>query len=508
MTLDIEAITPFLNRVMTSLPSLLFGLLILLVGYLVAKVSAGVVRRVVRRSTLDARTAELLGLEAPAGPQSVQSAIARITFWLIMLLVLIGFFSQIGLSLVAEPLRSMMEKVTAAAPNLLQSGLILIVAWVLAALLRFLTVNVATRLELDRRIGRYLTPEGAEPLALPQTLGTLVFYLVLLVAIPPFLAALGQAAIVDPLVEMFGIFLTYLPNIAGAALTIGVGWVVARILREVVRNVLVAAGVDRTLDRAGLAQPMGEVQLSGTIAMVVYFVVWVPFIVAGLDTLRIEAVSGPAIAALNALLAWVPKGLGALVILLLAWVISRFLGNLVAQLFRGIGFDSLPQKLGLPAAPPTVGGRTLSELAGAVVTAVVMLFALIEAFHVIGLSQLAAFGDRLVAFVVDVVIAGFILGIGLWVGHFVQGVLQAALERAGSRHPRLIGVAARYTVAFFAFTMALQQIGFGQQIVVMAFTLLFGAVCLALALAFGLGSREAAARVVERAVGEERDPSR
>jgi hypothetical protein len=50
--------------------------------------------------------------------------------------------------------------------------------------------------------------------------------------------------------------------------------------------------------------------------------------------------------------------------------------------------------------------------------------------------------------------------------------------------------------------MALQQIGFGETIVVWAFVLLFGAVCLALALAFGLGSREAAARAVDRALGE------
>lgn len=498
-----EMIAPFLNRIITSLPSLLFGLLILLVGYVVAKLTSSLARRLVRRTAVDTRTAELLGLPPPLGPQSVQSAIGRITFWIIMLLVLIGFFSQIGLPLVAEPLRSMMEKITAAAPSLLEAGLILVVAWILAALLRFVVVKSLTRFEVDRRFGRYLTPEGAEPPALPQTLGTLVFYLALLAALPPLLAALGQVAIVDPLVQMLRVVLTYLPNVVGAALTISVGWVVARILREVVRNLLAAAGLDRALERAGLARLLGEVRLSSFIGTVAYFVVWVPFIVAGLDALKIEAVSGPAIGALSALLAWVPKGLGALAILVLAWVISRFLGNLVAQLFRGIGFDSLPARLGLAAVPTTVGGRTLSDLAGLVAAAFILLVALIESFEVMGLAQLAAFGDRLVAFVVNVVIAAAIVGVGLWVGNFVQGLLQEALERAGSRHPRLIGVAAKFTVGIFALTMALQQIGFGETIVVTAFALLFGAVCLAVALAFGLGSREVAARVVERAVGEE-----
>lgn len=501
-----ETIAPFLNRILTSLPSLLFGLLILLAGYIAARLAATVVRRVVRRSTLDTRVAELLGLRPPLGPESVQSVLGRIAFWLVMLLALIGFLNQVGLALVAEPLRAMMEQVTAAGPSLLEAALILAAAWILAALLRFVLVRVLTAADIDRRLGRFLVPEGAEPPALPQTLGTLAFYLVLLAALPPFLAALGQSAIVDPLVEMFRVVLTYLPNLLAAALTIGVGWVVARILREVVRNLLTAGGLDRAVERLGLAQPLGDVRLSGVIGTVVYFVVWVPFIVAGLDTLKIEAVSGPAITALNAALAWVPKGLGALVILILAWIIARFLGNLVGQLFRGIGFDNLPARLGLPAVQTTVGGRTLSDLAGFVVTALVLLFAVIEAFEVIGLVQLAAFGERLVAFVVNVVIAGALVGVGLWIGGLVQGLLQEALERAGSRHPRLIGTAAKYTVAVFAFTMALQQIGFGEAIVVTAFTLLFGAVCLALALAFGLGSRDVAAQMVERAMEERGSP--
>lgn len=497
-----ETIAPLLNQIMTSIPSLLFGVLILLAGYIVAKLGAAIVRRLLARTTVDTRISELLGLRPPLGPGSVQATIGQIAFWIIMFLALIGFFNQVGLPLVAEPLRSMMERITSAAPRFLEAGLVIVVAWIVAALLRFLVTRALTALDVDRRFGRYLTPEGAAPPAIPQTLGTLVFYVVLLVAVPPFLAALGQSAIVDPLVQMLGVVLNYLPNLVAAALTIAAGWVVARILREVVRNLLAAAGLDRAVERAGLAQPMGEVRLSSFIGTVVYFVVWVPFIVAGLDALKIEAVSGPAISALNALLAWVPKGLGALVILVLAWVISRFLGNLVAELFRGIGFDTLPARLGLAAMPATVGGRGLSDLAGFVVTVFVLLFALIEAFEVMGLTQFAAFGGRLIAFVVNVVIAAVIVGVGLWVGNFLQGLLNDALQRAGSAHARLIGVAAKYTVAIFALTMALQQIGFGETIVVTAFGLLFGAVCLALALAFGLGARDAAARVVERSLME------
>ena len=504
-----ETIAPFLNRIMTADPWLLVALPVLLVGYVAAKVSSNAVRQIVAWSSLDIRTTELLALRPPRSPQqSVRSAVGRITFWIVMLVALIGFFTRTGFPLVAEPLKRMTEKITAAAPSLLEAALVLVAALLVGTLLRFGVVRAMTQLEVDRRFARSVAGAGANPPKLEQTLGTLAFYLVLLAAVPPFLAALGQSTVVDPLVQMLRVALGYLPNAAGAALTIGVGWVVARILREVVQNLLAATGLDAVFARAAPALPVGELRLSGFIGTVVYFVVWVPFIVAALDTLKIEAVSGPAVSTLNALLTWVPKGLGALVIFLLAWVISRFLGKLIAQLFSGIGFDRLPARLGLPAVPTRLGGRTLSDIAGLVATAFILLFALIEAFKGMALTQLSVFGERLMAFVVNVVIAAVIVGVGLWVGGFLQTLLQEAMHRAGSRHPRLIGIAAKFTVGIFAFAMALQQIGFGEAIVMTAFAVLFGAVCLALALGFGLGSRDVAARMVERVVAEERDPRR
>jgi hypothetical protein len=66
--------------------------------------------------------------------------------------------------------------------------------------------------------------------------------------------------------------------------------------------------------------------------------------------------------------------------------------------------------------------------------------------------------------------------------------------------PEIGGLAGRWLIGAFAIAMALQQIGFGETIVVTAFALLFGALCLALALAFGLGARGSAGQLVERAL--------
>jgi Conserved TM helix len=497
----VEIVGPSVQRFSTAFPSFLFALGILIVGYVIAKIAAGLVSRALGRTNLDARTAEALGLTKPDAPATVRSVVARIAFWLIMLFVLIGFFNQIGLPLVAEPLRGVADAIARVAPSALHAGLIFIVAWILAGLLRWLIVKTLIRLDVERRFGHFFVPEGTDPRGLAQTMGNLAFYLVLLLAVPPFLAALGQSALVAPLTEMLRILLSYLPNVAAAAVSIGLGWVVARILRQLVRNLLIGVGLDRAAERAGLVPPAGGVRPSALVATIVYFVVWIPFIIAGLDALKIEAISRPAIHALDTVLDWVPRGLGGAVLLILAWVVSRLVGNLVTQLLRGVGFDGLPARLGLTALQ-SPAGRTPSDLAGVVVQTLVLVFASVEIFEVIGLHRLAGFGERLVAFMINVVIATAIVGVGLWAGNVVQRLVEGPLARTGARHSQTIAALAKYAVVIFAFAMALQQIGFGETIVVWAFVLLFGAVCLALALAFGLGSREAAARAVDRALGD------
>ena len=180
-----EIVGPSVQRISTTLPSFLIALGILVVGYVIAKIAAGIVSRALGRTRLDARTAEALGLTKPDAAAAVRSVAARITFWLIMLFVWIGFFNKLGLTLVAEPLTHVADAIARVAPGLLHAGLIFVVAWILAGLLRWLVVKTLTRLDVERRFGHFFVPEGTDPRGLAQTMGTLAFYLVLLLAVPP-----------------------------------------------------------------------------------------------------------------------------------------------------------------------------------------------------------------------------------------------------------------------------------------------------------------------------------
>ena len=160
-----EILVPSVQRISTTFPSFLFALGILVVGYVVAKIAAGLVSRALGRTRLDARTAEALGLTSHDAPVTVRSVVSRIAFWLVMLFVLIGFFNQIGLTMVAEPLRDVADTIARVAPSLLHATLVFVVAWILAGLLRWLVVKTLTRLDVERRFGHFLVPEGTDPRA-------------------------------------------------------------------------------------------------------------------------------------------------------------------------------------------------------------------------------------------------------------------------------------------------------------------------------------------------------
>src|SRR3546814_6302984 len=144
-------------------------------------------------------------------------------------------------------------------------------------------------------------------------------------------------------------------------------------------------------------------QLGGTL---VFILVIVPTIIAALDALRIEAISRPLTGMLDEFLLAVPNIVAAAVIVLLAWFIGRFVAQLVARLLANLGFDRLPERIGLghafaaPAAgvageldaPAGVGtspsatapGLTLSDLVGKIALFFIMLFATVEAAAMLG----------------------------------------------------------------------------------------------------------------------------
>lgn len=190
----------------------------------------------------------------------------------------------------------------------------------------------------------------------------------------------------------------------------------------------------------------------------------------------------------------VPALLGALIIVFAGYLVARFLEKLAETLLRRIHFHRLLERGGVLQAVERSGShlnptRVLANL----VFWLVMFAVILIAANALGLESLANVFGELVSYIPSVIAAIVIILLGIVLGGFVGGLIAAS---AGALHGgRALARVARGGVILLSIFMALQELGIATEIVTTAFAILFGAIALALALAFGLGNRELAGEV-------------
>lgn len=474
------------------IPNLIGALAILIIGWLVALVVSALVRGALRRTTLDDRLARWILGEEEAKAVEAERWITKGVYYLIMLFVLVAFFRALGLTLITEPLNQLLIQVFQYAPRLLGAGVLLLIAWIVASVLKLIVSRVLSAARIDERLGSQAGLEEEERVPLAQTLGDAVYWLVFLLFLPAMLGALAMQGLLAPVQGMINKILDFLPNIFAAGLILAIGWFIARIVQRIVTNLLVAIGADRLSERAGLATVLGKQRLSGLLGLVVYVLILIPVLIAALNALELEAITRPASNMLNAILGALPAIFAASLVLIIAYVVGRVVAGLITNLLTGIGFNAVLARLGL-GKEPAEGERTPSEIVGYLVLVAIMLFAAIEASRLLGFALLADLIAQFTVFVGQVILGLIIFAIGLYLANLAARTVQAS----GATQAGLLALAARVSILVLAGAMALREMGLANEIINMAFGLLLGAIAVAVALAFGLGGREIAARQLE-----------
>ena len=304
---------------------------------------------------------------------------------------------------------------------MIAAGVLVFLAWVVATVLRFVVRQVLTTTKIDRRLTHEAGVEKQEDYPVAKTLSDATYWLVYLLFLPALLDALAVPGLLAPVRDMVTKILGFMPNLLAAAVILGIGWFVARIVQRVATNLLVAAGADRLSQRVGLSGVIGDNKLSVALGLVVYILILVPVIVGSLNALRMEAVTGPASHMLNIILGTLPGILAAVLVVGVAYIVARLVSGLTTNMLAAIGFDKLPARLGL-AAKPVEGHRTPSQIAGTVVTVAIVLFATMQALPMLGFDLLAGMMGDFLTFAQPRV---------AWLGDFR---LRPVLRQARGRH--------------------------------------------------------------------------
>ena len=151
-----DQITAFIQGpIGTLIISVLYALLILIVGYIVARILASITRRIMKRTNLDNRLAESLSEPDRQREYSVEDVIGKIVFWLVMLFVIVAALEALNLSAISEPLGLFLNSLTTTyLPALLQAGLLLLIAWIIASVFRLLVRKVGKLFKFDERLSK------------------------------------------------------------------------------------------------------------------------------------------------------------------------------------------------------------------------------------------------------------------------------------------------------------------------------------------------------------------
>jgi Mechanosensitive ion channel, conserved TM helix len=473
-----EMVTKFL----LVIPNIAAAIAVLVIGYIIARIMKAVVVKFLTSTKLFGKVEEW---KIPEKERPVE-LIGALTFYLVMLFVLLAFFNVLNLPIIADPINKLVSTVMEYLPRVVGAGIILLIAWIIAKVLRLVILKGLEFLKFDEKTSKYFNvKEGRKP---SQIIAGITFYLVLLFALPAFLEALKLSSVTNPLSEMWSKFTGILPNLLAATIIGVIGFLVAKIVREIIVNLLVGFGMDRGAERIGIDKNLGELKASGMVGTIVYVLILIPVFVAAFDALNIAAISGPGREMLAFILNKLPAIFAAVVIIILAVVIGKILQNLLAQVLSGVGFNKLLEDLGVKR----VGNKTPSQVVGILAFIYIIFFAIMEAAEVLNFKMLSDLSSRFITFAFKMILALIIFGVGILIGNWVKRLVQGAAQD----RPFLANLA-KMTVIVFALAIALQNLGIADEIVILAFGLLLGSIAVAAAIAFGIGSKEIAGREVD-----------
>lgn len=214
-------------------------------------------------------------------------------------------------------------------------------------------------------------------------------------------------------------------------------------------------------------------------------------------------VADPVKAMLIKIWSYIPTLLGAIAILVIGWIVAKFVEAIVVRALKAARLDIVSDKAGI--ANMLAQGEikwTLSELLGVIVYWIVMLSVLAAAMNALNLTVASDLLSKLVAYIPNIIIAIFVLVLGSFLANFVAGIVRTAASNAGVGSAKLLGKITQAILIVFAVIIAIEQLNIATAFIAFAVNIILASIGLAMALAFGLGCKDIAAKAMSDALNK------
>jgi hypothetical protein len=196
---------------------------------------------------------------------------------------------------------------------------------------------------------------------------------------------------------------------------------------------------------------------------------------------------------------FLPNFLVAVIILVIGWVVAVFVAKIVKQALHAVRLDEIGDKLGLDEVSSRTGMKmTVSGAIAWLVKWFLLVAVFLAAADILGLTQVSAFLNSVLSYIPDVIAGAAILLVGTMVASFLSKLVRHSVQAAGLSSADMLGAVTQWSVMIFTILATLAQLNVAQAFVQTLFTGIIAMLAIAGGLAFGLGGRDHATKVLDK----------
>jgi hypothetical protein len=205
------------------------------------------------------------------------------------------------------------------------------------------------------------------------------------------------------------------------------------------------------------------------------------------------------------IIALLPALLGALMILLLGWLLAKILKAALVKILVAVRLEKFSARSGLSKFLSRGDIKhSLADVLGTVFFWIVFLFFINLAAEVLKFTLLQNLINSIISFIPNLVVAFLIIVVGVLLSSFFKGLVRVTASSYALARAELLGTIVQYLIVFFTLAVALEQLGVATNILVYSVLIIIGALAFGFALAFGLGSKEVAGKIVNKILEPEK----
>lgn len=331
-----DQLTNMWHSLAGMLPSVIGGIVLILVAWLVATLVRSGFRKGLTAMNLDERLENWGAVQSADQGRNMIDTVSKVLYYLVWVLFLPGIFETFGLTSVSAPIQNMLNIALGFLPNLIGAIVLGAIALIVGKFVKNLVYNLALSINVDRWVSKLTAQTGKTDASegvsreqkdtIANVLANIAYVIVLIPILVVALETLGIRSISEPIVNVLNSILAAIPNILVAVILLGVGMAIAKFVGDLVSNLLQGTGINKLTDNMNVkgAQKLDLAQISGQVVAVL---IGLFFFVEALNALNLAVLNTIG----TAIIAYLPNVVFAIIILGLGVIGGQWIAGLISQ---------------------------------------------------------------------------------------------------------------------------------------------------------------------------------